>query len=242
MNLAANSSKTLVVVMGGTIDAFYNPEHGTPHTVPVPDGPEKSCIPDALKKLGIADACEVWTYCMKDSKKITKADLDGIVKRVENEGYNKVVVVHGTDTMPNSGLYLQDALKDTDARVVITGSMYPLRDAQGQWRGLDAQAEPVLTNVIPRDVDGQIDYARACDGWVNLKQAISDVQNPDLKAGVYIRVRPESVELGDGPWHASMLSKYVITDAPGTQVGTVQRSGFVVRSAPATAQEISFNF
>lgn len=115
--------KTLVVVMGGTIDAFYNPENGTPHTVPVPDSPEKSCIPEALKKLGLADGCEVWPFCMKDSKKIIQADLDAIAKRVREEGYSKVIVVHGTDTMPNSGLYLQEALKNTEARVVITGSM-----------------------------------------------------------------------------------------------------------------------
>ena len=117
-----------------------------------------------------------------------------------------------------------------------------MRDAQGEWRGLDKLGQPVLANVIPRGEDGQIDDANACDGWANLQKAIVDVHKPDLKAGVYIRVRSESIELGDGPWHASMLRKYVITDDPATQVGTVQRSGFVFRQAPATAQEISFSF
>ncbi|MFZ4126003.1 MAG: asparaginase domain-containing protein [Rickettsiales bacterium] len=256
-----HNQKVLVVVTGGTIDARYDPAapEGTPHDVPVPIAAQDSCIPSALEKLGFKQGrdFEIATLPdvrLKDSKFITPHDLDMIVDRVRADGFTKVMVVHGTDTMPNSGIYLQEALTKnglTDVRVVLTGGMYPLNKTpleesqhpkEEHWRGLDAAGKPILINVLPHKLDGSMDLANACDGWLNLKNAMEDVRNPELKAGVYIRVNPQSIEIGDGPWHASMLRKYVVTDAPGTTVGKVLQSGFVVRSAPATAQEISFNF
>ncbi|PZP84286.1 MAG: hypothetical protein DI582_09265 [Azospirillum brasilense] len=70
--------------------------------------------------------------------------------------------------------------------------MYPLRDAQGQWR------DPA---VIPQ----------MNDGWENLRRAITEA--PAAAPGVYL-------EMGQGLWDADSVTKHVQTetDRPDTKV------------------------
>jgi L-asparaginase/Glu-tRNA(Gln) amidotransferase subunit D len=171
----AKNNKTLVVITGGTIDAMYSPEEGTPHVVPVPKTAADSCIPAALEKLGLRAQCDVWPLAMKDSKHITREVLDQITQRIVGEGYERVVIMHGTDTMPRNGRYLRQELEKQlgpqhTTRVVMTGAMNPLRDANTQWRGLNADGTPNLE-------------AKDCDGWSNLARSIADTANPKLDPG-----------------------------------------------------------
>lgn len=183
-------TKILVVITGGTIEALYNPEEGTPYFVPVPTSVKDSCIPQALQELGFnKEAYEICLLSMKDSKKVTTNALDFILTHAIEKQYDKVVVVHGTDTMPIHARYLEDKLEEWGSehnadklRIVLTGAMQPLRDKYGRWR-------------------------KESDGWENLRQAMSDAAN--APAGVY-------VEMGKGPWKASEVDKKVI--ASGSMV------------------------
>lgn len=191
--------KTLVILTGGTIEALYDPAHGTPYYVPVPARVEDSAIPGALEKLGLRDACDIYPLRMKDSKQITTADLDHILVTLAEGDYNAAVVVHGTDTMPIHARYLKRRLAEygaeqgmDDKRIIFTGAMYPLRDAQGQWR--DPAVSPQMN-----------------DGWENLRRAVA--QAPNAAPGVYL-------EMGQGLWDADSVTKHVQTenDRPDTKV------------------------
>jgi L-asparaginase/Glu-tRNA(Gln) amidotransferase subunit D len=176
-------SSILVIITGGTIEALYNPEEGTPYFVPVPTSVKESCIPQALIELGFSPSTyDICPLTMKDSKKVTTDALDFILNHAIEKQYDKVVVVHGTDTMPIHARYLEDRLEQWGSehnanllRIVLTGAMQPLRDKHGHWR--------------PQS-----------DGWENLRRAMDDVKTQP--PGVYI-------EMGKGPWKADQVDKKV---------------------------------
>lgn len=74
--------------------------------------------------------CEVRiiTLMNKDSMEMTHEDRSWLAKELAllllNE--NPVVITHGTDTMVETGLYLQQAFSDLKVPVTLTGAMSPL--------------------------------------------------------------------------------------------------------------------
>ena len=191
--------KTLVVITGGTIEALYNPEEGTPYYVPVPKTASESCIPGALERLGVGTACEVYPLAMKDSKEVTTAMLDHVLAHAVTHGYKRIVMVHGTDTMPLHARYMQRRVAEwgsegavDEKTFIFTGAMQPLRDKHGAWR-------------------------EQADGWQNLTRALHDAQTQP--AGVY-------VEMGEGPWFPNEIDKFVQA-GDKTPGAIVEKSGFV---------------
>jgi L-asparaginase/Glu-tRNA(Gln) amidotransferase subunit D len=207
------NDKTLVVITGGTIEALYDPDQGTPYYVPVPASATDSCIPEALQKLGFSNFDAI-PLSMKDSKEVTVKSLDFILHHATEQGYDKVVVVHGTDTMPLHARYIERRIaewgdfRDADQlRVVFTGAMKPLRNTDGSWH--------------PEE---------KVDGWKNLKMAMEDVQNQP--PGVY-------VEMGEGPWKAREIAKVV--DAGDGKPGSMVLKSSFVHVSPDAFDEISFD-
>lgn len=212
-----DNHRTLVITTGGTIEAMYNPEEGTPHYVPVPTSAEDTCIPAALKKMGLADNVDFYPLAMKDSKEVTTSMLEHILWKVASEGYSSIVIVHGTDTMPAHARYLKRRIADYGDEYgmqaksfIFTGSMGPLRGRDGVWR------EPHIFKTLN-------------DGWTNLDCALKDVHG--VKPGVYL-------EMGHGPKEADTIRKYVEVDQPGNRAATVTHSGFVDDNPSRHIQEI----
>jgi L-asparaginase len=115
------SEKTIhFIITGGTIDSFYE---GTKDTV-IPN--EKSIIPRFVESLKLYDKPEFTIVCMKDSRDIVKADLKKILDAVEKSPHKKIIITHGTYTMPDSARFLKANLKRKDQTIIITGSMIPL--------------------------------------------------------------------------------------------------------------------
>ena len=108
------------IITGGTIDSFYE---GTKDTV-VPN--EKSIIPRFVESLKLYDKPEFTIVCMKDSRDIVKADLKKILDTVEKSHHKKIIITHGTYTMPDTSRFLKANLKRKDQTVIITGSIIPL--------------------------------------------------------------------------------------------------------------------
>src|SRR5712671_4288752 len=82
-----------------------------------------------LKLLRLPD-CEVNVVPLmnKDSLEMTDQDrvlLLGMVRAILKENA-PIVITHGTDTMVQTGLYLQRALPDVKVPIVLTGAMTPL--------------------------------------------------------------------------------------------------------------------
>ena len=64
----------------------------------------------------------------KDSLEMTDADRSAILGLIEQmlSEHSPIVIVHGTDTMVQTGRYLKQALPDLKAPIVLTGAMTPL--------------------------------------------------------------------------------------------------------------------
>lgn len=192
-----------IITTGGTIESFYNPEHGTPSRVPVG---ERSCIPAALERLGYLDGYVHEPLFLRDSNEFSDADCERMYRAIIDSPLQRVLVVHGTDTMPVHAQELQRRIDllppDHPAHqktVLFTGGMGPLRDAQGVWRN----------------------QARA---WEVLDKAMDGVR--EQAAGVWL-------EMGMGAWRAGDVAKYKTTiQREGREI--VEASGFTLKGEKVT--------
>lgn len=118
----SNMLKVNVITTGGTIEKVYSEQTSTIENI-------DSKIDRYLGRLRLPDCDVCVTPLMnKDSLEMTDADRNAILKVVEQmlSQSSPVVIVHGTDTMVQTGLYLKQSLNDLKAPVVLTGAMTPL--------------------------------------------------------------------------------------------------------------------
>lgn len=108
------------IITGGTIDSYYE---GTKDTA-VPN--KKSVIPDYLRILKLYQTIKFTTVCMKDSRKINNQDRNRIVKKIDSISTDKIIITHGTYTMPETAKYLHKNLKNKNKTIILTGSMTPM--------------------------------------------------------------------------------------------------------------------
>jgi|SRR3989344_8986099 len=109
------------ILTGGTIDSRWDGKADT--TVPL----EHSTIPEYLKNLKLYLEFEFTEVCMKDSRSLNSDDLKAILNAVEGSGCKKIIITHGTYTMPDTARFLDANLKRKDQKIILTGSMAPLR-------------------------------------------------------------------------------------------------------------------
>jgi len=113
-------SKIHFILTGGTIDSYYE---GSVDTV-IPK--EHSVIPQYIKSLKLYVEFKFSEICMKDSRNITKSDIKKIYETVENSKHKKIIITHGTYTMPSTAKFLEKNLKNNDKVIILTGGMIPL--------------------------------------------------------------------------------------------------------------------
>src|SRR6266849_9301964 len=111
-----------VLTTGGTMEKVYSEQTGSVSNV-------DSKIDRYLGLLRLPD-CEVNVVPLinKDSLEMTDVDrvlILGMVRAILNENA-PIVITHGTDTMVQTGLYLQRALPNLQVPIVLTGAMTPL--------------------------------------------------------------------------------------------------------------------
>lgn len=110
-----------LILTGGTIDSHYE---GTQDTV-VPN--EHSVIPEFIKGTKLYNEVIFTEVCMKDSRQLNEADRKEILKTIEESPSNKIIITHGTYTMPDTARYLKANLKRNDQTIILTGSMIPIK-------------------------------------------------------------------------------------------------------------------
>jgi len=108
------------IITGGTIDSHYDSTKDTA----VPN--KESVLPDYLKSLKLPDKHIFSHVCMKDSRDLSKTDVRKILKTIEQSKTKKIIITHGTYTMPDTAKYLQANLKNKNKTIILTGSMIPL--------------------------------------------------------------------------------------------------------------------
>lgn len=111
-----------LITTGGTIEKAYSEQTGAVANF-------SSKIDRYLKLLRLPDAeINVVPLLNKDSMEMTDQDrvlLLGMVRAILKENA-PIVITHGTDTMVQSGLYLERALPELQVPIVMTGAMTPL--------------------------------------------------------------------------------------------------------------------
>src|SRR5690348_5161476 len=89
-----------ILITGGTIDDLdYEKEENAPKN-------HLSLIPDLLKQARITKDYDVEVLMQKDSRVVTEEDRKLILERCQNYEENKIIITHGTFTMPETARYL----------------------------------------------------------------------------------------------------------------------------------------
>jgi L-asparaginase len=111
-----------LVSTGGTIEKVYSEQSGTVEN-------RSAKLERYLKMLRLPD-CEIESIQLmnKDSLEMTNDDRDEVKTQIAEllpEGA-PIVISHGTDTMTETGRYLEKAFRDLKAPIILTGAMTPL--------------------------------------------------------------------------------------------------------------------
>lgn len=108
------------VITGGTIDSHYDGSKDTAVTN------KESVIPSFIESLKLYHKSEFTTVCMKDSRELKREDLKNVLKTVEESEHAKIIITHGTYTMPDTARFLKANLKRDDQTIVLTASVIPI--------------------------------------------------------------------------------------------------------------------
>ncbi len=107
----------LIITTGGTIDKIYFDDMSD-YQIGEPQ------IAQILQSFHVGFAFEVQALMRKDSLHLTDEDRQLIRETVVASSARHVLITHGTDTMPETALALQDI---ADKTIVLTGALTPAR-------------------------------------------------------------------------------------------------------------------
>jgi L-asparaginase len=111
-----------VLTTGGTIEKMYSEQAGTVVN-------DASKIGQYLDRLRLPSTdVQVIPVMNKDSLEMTSADRAELVARIVPllPAASPIVITHGTDTMAETGIYLQRAFPTLAVPIILTGAMRPL--------------------------------------------------------------------------------------------------------------------
>ena len=111
-----------VLTTGGTIEKVYSEQTGNVQNL-------DTKIDRYFRMLRLPDAQIQITHVMnKDSLEMTDADRVQVLETVREKLQDPapIVITHGTDTMVDTGLLLQEELGQLRFAIVLTGAMTPL--------------------------------------------------------------------------------------------------------------------
>ncbi len=116
------NGKILVILTGGRIDSVWD---GNVDEIVIA---KKSVIPSFFQSIDINLEFEFIEACMKDSRALTHEDREKIRHAIDNSKTSKILITHGTHTLPDTVQYLEQKLVDKDKTIIFTGSSTPLKD------------------------------------------------------------------------------------------------------------------
>ncbi len=110
--------KVSIINTGGTFNKRYNPLNGS---LEVPNDHK------ALEK--IISSCfnvdfEIKNIVSKDSLDMTDFDREEICKAISESSNDKIIIIHGTDTIHLTSALIKEKIKDK--KIVFTGAMLPM--------------------------------------------------------------------------------------------------------------------
>ena len=108
--------KVLIINTGGTFNKIYNPLTG------LLDIDTKETALNQISKAWI-NPLEVINIINKDSLDMTQKDRLLILKTVQKSSFERIIIIHGTDTMDQTAQYLYE--KKLEKMIILTGAMVP---------------------------------------------------------------------------------------------------------------------
>ena len=108
--------KILVINTGGTFNKIYNPVTGTLEV------DQSGNVLEELIKKWQAEM-HVVNIIGKDSLEMTNHDRLELLATIHQADEEKILIIHGTDTMDVTAAYLDDA--EIEKKIVLTGAMVP---------------------------------------------------------------------------------------------------------------------
>jgi L-asparaginase len=129
--------KLTILTTGGTIDKTYNEYDGSLSNA-------RSVLDEILGSLRLPECfIRLRAVMSKDSLDMTEEDRQIIVQAVRDAlpSSDAVVVVHGTDTLSQTGDLLESELAGLEVPVILTGAMRP-------WEFRDSDALQNVTEAL----------------------------------------------------------------------------------------------
>lgn len=114
--------KVYVLCTGGTIEKVYVEDSGSVQNI---DGK----IDGYLQRLRLPDlSVQTLRLMNKDSLEMTDADRDHVLRAVRRKLRKPapIIITHGTDTVVQTGLFLERNLPHLRVPIILTGAMTPL--------------------------------------------------------------------------------------------------------------------
>jgi len=109
-------NKILIVNTGGTFNKYYNPLTGELEV-----DKEGTTLRSLAEKW--MHTFEMVNIIGKDSLEMTNHDRLELLATLHQSVYQKIIIIHGTDTMALSAEYIADA--EVEKQIVFTGAMVP---------------------------------------------------------------------------------------------------------------------
>ncbi len=113
--------KLAILTTGGTIDKTYNEHEGSLLN-------DKTMIEEILRLLRLPDLYIKYVHVMnKDSLDMTEEDRKLILNAVNTSSpfSDAILIIHGTDTLSDTGEYLYNNLLKLNIPIILTGAMRP---------------------------------------------------------------------------------------------------------------------
>ncbi len=107
----------LIINTGGTISKKYNPKTGELEV------PKDSLALEGVLKYFYNLKYKIKNIIHKDSLDMNDADRLKLSTIIENANQNKILIIHGTDTMDKTAQFLEKRVKDKC--IILTGAMVP---------------------------------------------------------------------------------------------------------------------
>ncbi len=112
-----------IILTGGTINKVYNPLTEKPEIAGA------DIVPDYLRKTVQPHGTLTFeTVCLKDSLELTAEDRMRLTDAVLKSDTDRIVIIHGTSTMPVTAAYLASHGAGVKKCVILTGAMIPLKE------------------------------------------------------------------------------------------------------------------
>jgi len=114
------NGKLHFIMTGGTMDSYYDGSRDTAVTN------EHSVLPKFVKILKLYEDCDFTEVCMKDSRELNESDRKKLLEAVAKSESERIIITHGTYTLPDTSRYLKANLHDHGKTIIFVCSMIPL--------------------------------------------------------------------------------------------------------------------